>query len=495
LTLADTETGPVAGGRSMRRVLVGGAAYAAVTVLQRALSFLLLPVYARALSPAQYGELGVIIALSQAFIFVMGAGQQFAVFRQWFQLEDDEADRRRYVGTVGQLLLVGPLLVTLLLVPVALTVGADLLQVDGLALVLSIAGTALFVSASVLPFSVLRAQERLRDFVALNLCNAVVTAATTIVAVVVLDGGVRGWVIGFLAGNLATLIASMVVMPWPWQRRPVRRHLRTTLALGLPLVPHQVSLWALQLASRAILLGLVTKAAIGLYTIAFLLTQPIQLLSQALNQAVLPSYGRASKDTSELPALSRLTTHQIVFVAVITAACALVAPPVCRLALPASYAGATDVIPWLCLANGLYSLYAIPMNEVSIFAGRAQYAWVATLTAALLNVAMLYVLVPGHGIVEAGIAATIGSCALVAGIFVYARRAVAGHRVHYEWLRIGRGVAIAAAIYVGGVLSTGEGDFRSLLLRAAWCVPLLLAFFAVGVPSGWRPGGRGTAVG
>lgn len=464
-----------------RSVVVGGAAYAAVTIGQRALAFLLLPLYARVLSPAEYGELGILLATTQAFTFVMGMGQQFAVYRLWFQLEGDLSERQRYLGTVGLMLLVLPAALAVCLVPAMLTVGADALEVDAGALVGATFGTALFVSATVLPFTVLRIQERFVDFVWLNLVNAVVTTVATLLGLLVFDLGVAAWVLGYGVGAAGTLVVAVVVMPWPWQKRVVTKHVQETLKLGVPVLPHQFSLWALQLASRVVLLGLVTKAQVGLYTMGFVLAQPIMLLGTAVNQAVMPSYGRASKDEGELGELSRLTTHQVVFVVVITVAGALIAPAVIAVVLPPDYLAAIDVIPWLCLANALYVIYAIPMNEVSIFAGKAQYVWIVSMAAAALNIGLLYVFVPADGIVGASFAAVVGSCGLVVGISIYGRIMVRGPRVEYEWLRIFSAVAIGIAIYGVAMITTGDETWLDLALRVAWCLPLLACAWPAGL--------------
>src|SRR5215217_419016 len=51
---------PTSGARAVFR---GSTAYAAIAAVQRGLTFLLLPLYTRSLTPAEYGELGIALAV------------------------------------------------------------------------------------------------------------------------------------------------------------------------------------------------------------------------------------------------------------------------------------------------------------------------------------------------------------------------------------------------------------------------------------------------
>lgn len=455
----------------MKAALRGSAAYATVLMVQRVVSLLLLPLYTRALSPAQYGELGVLIAVNQVLIYLFSFGQDFAVIREWFQFGDDHDRRRQYLGTVGLLLLVGPFVGTAVLSAIAVAGGASLLQVDSLSLVVCIAGTAIFVTATILPFAQLRAQERLGEFVWINAVGTAATVVLTVGAVVTFHFGVLGWAVAYAASNLVQWAVAAIRLPWPWARRADRRMLGDTLRLGLPMLPHQSSLWGLQLGSRAILVGLVSHAQLGLYTIATVVAQMVSVVSSAVNRGVMPSYGRAAKDRRELPVLSRLTTLQVALVAVLCVLGALFGPALCLRILPPSYHGAASLIPWLVLANGVFSLYAIPMNAVSIYAGKAGRVWVVTVVSAAINIGLLYVLVPASGTVGAAYAAIAGATALLAGLWAYAQW-IGGLDIPHDWPRIIAVVALSGGVYAAAYFTTGAYSSRDLVLRGLWCLAL-----------------------
>ena len=70
------------------------------------------------------------------------------------------------------------------------------------------------MAATTVPLALLRAQQRLRDYIVVSSCLAGATAVLTVTLVVVLDRGVTGWLLAMIGANFATLVAAVVVVPW-----------------------------------------------------------------------------------------------------------------------------------------------------------------------------------------------------------------------------------------------------------------------------------------
>jgi O-antigen/teichoic acid export membrane protein len=69
-------------------------------VLRSSLSFLLLPIYTRLLSPADYAILGVMSPVFSLLSITLALGMPAALLRFYFDYKGDEAMLRRYIGTV-----------------------------------------------------------------------------------------------------------------------------------------------------------------------------------------------------------------------------------------------------------------------------------------------------------------------------------------------------------------------------------------------------------
>ncbi len=84
--------------------------YASTMAAQRAVMFLLLPVFTRVLSPSQYGKLSIALSANAVAVVIFAFGLELAIFRSAVHLADDPGARNRFVRSIWTFLLIAPLL-------------------------------------------------------------------------------------------------------------------------------------------------------------------------------------------------------------------------------------------------------------------------------------------------------------------------------------------------------------------------------------------------
>lgn len=450
----------------LARLVRGTAAFAAASIAQRTIAFLLLPLYARVLDPVEYGQIGVITAISAALGTILGFGLETAVFRARVQFRADPAASETFVNTVGGFALVVPLVAALILAAALAASIASIFAVPVAALQVSLLGTALYASATVVPLALLRAQERLRDYLRLTAIQVVLNVALMVLLVVVLRLGVLGWMIAVAISSGVLLVRGLFVLGHRWTTEFDGRYLRYALAFGLPLVPHALSHWGLSLSDRAVLGALADPAEVGAYYVAYQLALPISMIAVALSQGVQPMYAQASVDNAARRAAGAASTHQALIVAGLAGAVAALGPPIVLAVLPSEYADAARFIPWIALGVGLFGLYLIPMNAVSVMAGHTRWVWVFTLLAAVTNVGLNLALVPRIGALAAAIDTAVAYAVLLVGVFAYMRRVVA-EPLEYDWRRIGIGIGLIVAGTTSAMMLTPPDPAIALVLRSS----------------------------
>ena len=339
------------------RVARGGVTYATVGMLQKLISLAAFPIYARAVSPDEYGSLGVLWSMTAVLSVVLAFGLETAIFRSFFALADRAEERARFLKSVGLFLLVVPNVLAVIVGLASLPLVSAWGEFPGGLWVLGLLGASVQVSASVLPLAVLRAEERLRDYIKLTTAFALTYTGSALFFVVGLRLGVTGWVIANLGAATFSLIVSLRIVRIPWGASFERTLIGGALAFGLPLLPHALSHWVLSMSDRVILSAYVTTADIGVYTIGYQAGWLLGILVAELHRAVMPEYGRALKDEAHRPVLTTVVTHQIIVIFVLGLATALVVPPLISLALPAVYERAREVIPWVALGGMSFGLY------------------------------------------------------------------------------------------------------------------------------------------
>ena len=394
------------------RLLKDTAIYFALSLGQKGIGFLLLPVYTAFLSPADYGIVGAVGAVVGLLQLLYPLGCDAALARSYFPNDQSAgSDRRRVWGT---------LLLFVLLVGAVGTVGLSLGAPWVLAPVLKgiafwpcvflglIAGFAGPVRT--LYSTSLQIRERATEYLAIEGGFMLLRIVMMLVLVV----GFRMEATGvLLSGAIAESVFAFVSL-WRFRRdvwwgidRPI---LRQTLSYSLPVVPHMLAGWSTAYMAGLVLINLEGKAQTGLYVLASTLASVESFLVAGFGQAFLPRVyaGLASDDPSERASLGRRTVAAVAGFAIGAVVLSLFSPEILRLMTRPVYWGASEVIPLLVLAGffqGVYSLYSMLLYY---HPNGTRFLPLASGAGGLVSVALMFVLIPHYSIMGAAIAGCAG---------------------------------------------------------------------------------------
>jgi O-antigen/teichoic acid export membrane protein len=456
-------------------MLRSGAAYTIASAIPRAVGFLLLPVFTRILSPADYGQLSVALSVNAVASIVFALGFEIAVFRGLYRLENDPRGRVQFLRTTWTFLIYAPLLMATVCTAVLAPVLGSSDVLSATRLTLSLFGAAIFVAATTVPLVLFRAENRVRDYMSLNLAVAATTTALTLALVVGFRIGVEGWLLAVIVGNAVGLAFAVRRIPYARPRPFDWETITRTLRLSLPVVPHFAALWTLQLADRVLVATLLSLTAAGVYSLGSNLALPVYMIVIGFGQAFMPDYAQATRSGGGI-GLRRTISLQVGVVAALTAVCALLAPLAVRF-LDTSYASAAALVPWLVLGYAFLGLYAIPMNGVTLTHGRTRGLILVSGTGAATNIGMIIALGPRYGVEAVAIASAVGYAVLLAAVLVFAKAQDAA--LEYPWKRICAALLIGLVGYACGAVSTQGATFLFALVgRAAWSVITVAAIAA-----------------
>ncbi len=450
----------------LKRLVAGGAAYQAAAVLSAAVALVTLPLYTRALSEADYGRAETLLVTIILASIVLRLGLGEALVRFSFE-RDPVAVARTVTGTV--------LVTTTVAAAVALLVAGPLSEAllgtrDAILLGFGVLGLWAFTNLEV-AYALLRVQERRATYLRATLTNVTLTVALTVVLVVGLDTGARGYV----AGNY---VASALVLLGLWWTLRDRLGLTTAglgelVRYGLPTIPADATVFALNVVDRAYLLQTESARAAGLYAVAVKLATAVIIAVRGF-QLAWPPLAYSIQDEDEARRFyARVTTWYVAVVGWSVAALALLGRWLVRAFVAPAFHDASEALPWVALGWAGYGLFLV----FSVLAGRAKVT-VRVLPAALaglvVNVVVLVVLVPEVGIAGAGIALAAAYVVMVATLAALTRRVLP---VPFEGRRLAHAVAVLAGVTVAGELllpTDGLAGFAARAL-AVLAIPALLA--------------------
>lgn len=451
----------------LRTLASHSAVYGAADVFTNVISFALLPLFTRLLTPADYGALGVLQLLSSVTKILFRMGLDGAFFRVYYDQESEPA-RRRLAGTV---VLFAAGAGTLLFALVALLAPF----VDGLLFrhtrppvlwVLLVVADTYVGAFSFVPQALLRIDERPRLFALFAVLRHTVNISLKVLLLVQGFGAA-----GVLVSDLvATSVFALALLPLLARRATFvldRAQLREVLAFGLPRVPHGLMLQAQNLADRPILEAFGALSQVGFYHVGYTLGGTVKFALSAFEPAWQPFVYAQIRKPEARETLGRVVTYVATVFVAMGLGLAVLSREVVRVMTAPAYHVAAPVVPVVALAYVLHGVFLLTSIGIAI-EKKARYYPIITFVSAATNIGFNFLLIPRLGMMGAAWA-TVISYAVMAGLgFVISRRL---YPVPFETGRLARMVASAGAVFAASLLAPDA-------LVPAVCVKLaLLAAF------------------
>ena len=281
-------------GRNTAELLGPGAVYLGATMLNAAIPFLLLPLIARWLGPADFGVIGSFLAIVGVLVMMVGLNAYGYVSVSYYRNGAETLP-----GVVGAALAV--ILVTSAIVGMAGSLAAGAIEywiaIDAAWLWTLLAAAT---GQAILAVGLTVAQTIRRPFVyaAFQLGYGIAMGVLTLILV---GAFAMGWPGRALAQAVAALAIAGGALVWLRATGRMtlaidRRILSRVLGFGIPLLPHAIAAVAMGSMDRLALGGGFTPAVVGQYFLALQLASVFMVIAAAVNQAWVPwLYQRLSR--------------------------------------------------------------------------------------------------------------------------------------------------------------------------------------------------------
>ncbi|HVP01734.1 MAG TPA: lipopolysaccharide biosynthesis protein [Solirubrobacteraceae bacterium] len=468
----------------LKRLAASGLAYQSASLLSGFLALFTLPLYTRHISRAGFGYAETLLTLVILTSIVLRFGMGEAFVRMWF--DDEHPDRRRHLArTTTSFVLVTTTCALLAGVLLAGPLSRLILgRRDATLMAFGVFGIWAFTNLEV-AYALLRVEERRRAYFVASSVNVLLTVALTVVLVVILGTGARGYVMGNYAASAIVLVGLWVFAVREHVGLPQARvALGPLVRFGAPTVPADAAVFLLNVVDRAYLLRVASPSAAGLYSVAIKLATVVIVLVRGFQLAWPPLAYSVADDAEAGRVYARVTSAYVVFTGLLVAGFVLLGRWVVRLLAAPSFFGAHRALPWLALGWALYGLYLVLVS----IAGRRK-ATIRTLPAAALgvvvNVGVLVWLVPTLGIRGAGISLCVAYVAMLVALHLLTRGML---RVPFERGRLAKAVVIIGGMALGGDALLATNGLPGLLTRAIVlaAIPAVLIAARVATPAELR---------
>ena len=463
-------------GRVGRHTLIYGAGM----MLTRAVSFIMLPVYTRFLTPADYGVMELIGMTLDIISIVAGAKLALGIFRYYHKAEG-ERDKNAIVSTA--LVALGSSYGVIGAITYALAQQLSLLVFTSpryTPLIQLAAITLALQGLQLVPLSYARLRERSVLFVVANSLKLALQLGFNIYFVVYQGMGVRGVFLG-------NLVASAVIGAWlcAYVVRDVGLRLSPVatgqlLRYGVPLIGTQFATFIVTFADRYFLQRSGTIADVGIYSLAyqfgFLLAAigyiPFEMVWEPMRFEIA-----RRRDRDEVFARGFLYMNLVLLTTAV--GLSLFVPDVLRILTTPAFYRAADLVPVILIAYVLQGWAQI--QDIGILMSeKTVYSTLANWAAALVVLVAYAVLIPRYHGMGAAVATAIAFATRYGWIYFFSQRL---WRVEYRWPPVVRLCAIGVIVCVAGALLPRGGLIASLGMRFGLLIVYFLAVWHANVLS------------
>ncbi len=425
------------------------AVYGMANVLDRAVSFIMLPVYTRFLTPGDYGTLELIGMTVTLLAVTLGLGIEAAVSRFYFDHED--ADKRNLAVSTG-LLGYGAfaLIFVAVLVPFSGILANLILDSASLGNLFTVALIGLGLSfIQPINLAYLRVQQKSGTLLVVQVSKTLFSLGIIIVLVVVKEMGVYGVLLGTLISDL-TVTAILTVFTLKKTRPRVDwKLLKGMIKFGLPLVPSNIAAYMVQASDRYFVKEYMNISFTGLYSIGYKFgTLVHQFVTSPFIQIWTPRrFEYFHKEGSEY-VFARIFTYFCAASLFVGLFISLLAKEVIHIMTTEPFWSAYQIVPVVVLAYIVFSFH-YHFNVGILMKKATRYIAYVNVANGLLNITLNIIMIRRWGMWGAAIATLICFVFKAVMTFYFSNRF---YHIRIEWRRMTILFAAAFILFFGGIM-------------------------------------------
>lgn len=459
----------------IRRFFHDSAIYTIPSILSYGISFFLIPLYTRVLTPSNYGALDMITVFSSliALTVVLEISQGVSRFYR-----DEKTEENKKVLASTSLWFTILMFSVFLVIALAFAPELSLIVIGlpGLDDVFRLGVVFIWINGLFyLLRNQLRFELRSEAYSIVNIVQSLTTAGASVLLAYVFHFGIYGFLAGMIIGTAAGTSIGLYYLKTTFQLRFDLTKLKKMLAFSIPLVPSSIAVFVNMYIDRLMINHYLSLKEVGLYGMGYRLAGISTLILVGFQTALTPliyKHYQEPETPHQLATIFRTFLSIVIVVFLILSLFADVA--LCILTTPAYYA-ADKVVVFLVPAILLSQMYIFAPG-IGISKKTYLYVWI-NVGGAILNFFFNWLLIPQIGYVGAGIATLIGSAYVFGANMYYSQKL---YYVPHDWRAIAGVVLVAVALVTIG-LHIHIGLYIDLLIRGSLIFLMLGVFLFFGI--------------
>lgn len=371
--------------------------YLGANLINKSLIFLLLPILTHYLTPDDYGIVVMFEVTLAILLPIVGLNVHGFVSIKYFQDKDNFAG---YVGNVLVIVTVSVIVVTAIFYIFDTSIShISGVPVRWLVVIPLVAASQCMIDVLLV---IWQSKTMAVSYGLFRIIQTITELTLSLLFVVIIGMKWSGRLNGLIIATSSFGLIALYIMH---KNRLInikinKQYIRNILFFGLPLIPHTISAWSLNMFDRFMIKTMLGTEATGIYSVGYQIGMIILLLASSFNAAWSPFlFENLNNNGSDLSLKLKIVKLSYVFFGGILLAAiilGLLAPWFIHAVIGNSFAAASQYVTWIavgCAFNGMYYLvanYFFYVHKTHILAG-------ITFSMALFNIGLTYIFVKING--------------------------------------------------------------------------------------------------
>jgi O-antigen/teichoic acid export membrane protein len=420
--------------------------YTFANLLKAVIGFLLVPLYTYYLTPNDFGIVSVVSSLIGFFSIFYSLSLSSSIIR--FFKEYSKTDVVKYISTIISFLLIFNVILTILLIVFKDLVIAPF--IEGINFypyifvgLLTITLTPIFIITQ----TINQALHNAKKYSIINLIQYALNILMVLVSVMYFRMGAFGVLLSQLLSTFVFFCYSFIILFREYKFSIDRGILKNSLNYSLPLVPHSLSGWTLDLIDRVLLNNLKSTADVGIYNVGYKLGSILDFFISSVHLTMSPWFMENVAEEKGKKLIIRISEFLIYVYSFIALCICFFSKELFAILLSKEFRDANVILPYITFSYviiGAYYFFGYPLFYDT---KRTKLINIATFVSAALNVVLNLFLIPKYGMIGAS-AATLLSFFVSSLITLILSNKAKLIRYNYESMYLAIALSFSLALFV-----------------------------------------------
>ena len=370
--------------------------FSACSILQKGISFIVVPIFTRILTTEQYGTYSLYLSWLQILTIITSLYLYYGVFTNGMNKYD--TDRDRYISSMQGLTLTITAIVFVIFF-VTQNAWSDILGLAPHLIFL------MFVEMAVTPALSFwsgrqRFEYKYRKLVIVTLCKSIVNPVLGLIMVSLAEDKATARILSVVIVEVCFCGVIMIYQFLKGKCWIDKKYWKFALGMAIPLLPHYLSGMILNKGDQIMISKMVSTSAVAFYSVAYNIGMLVQIFTNAISNSFTPwIYQRIKADKYEK--IPETINFLMLLVAAISLGLMLLSPELVLLFGSSGYASAAYVIPPVAASVFFIFLYII-LATPQFYFEKTSFLMVSSILAAVVNLGLNYIFIKQYGYVAAG---------------------------------------------------------------------------------------------